>query len=230
MTFSGHRRLKHAGLLPPLPSRQDPQAGARRPPLQVRGLDGAFAGIRWASTNGKPVCPHCGCLDAYDCRRPSGAPRWRCRAKECEKDFSLTSGTLFAFDKLPIATYLLAIAIFVNEVKGKSMLALSGDLGVDYKTAFVSAHKLREAMGEEMRGRVGGGEGKTAEVDAGWFGGYVGPAFSRSRRSNEEWLSPLALLASPPGRAAPRGRRQPTRLWPEPLGRWAAGPLGRWAA
>ena len=139
-----------------------------------------FAAIRWASTNGKPVCPHCGSLEAYDCRRPNGAPRFRC--KGCKGDFSLTSGTLFAFHKMPLQTYLLAICIFVNEVKGKAALALSRDLGVDYKTAFVLTHKLREAMAEEMKGRVVGGEGKTAEIDAGWFGGYVKPKNVREQR------------------------------------------------
>src|SRR5262249_32465862 len=63
--------------------------------------------------------------------------------------------------------------IFCNEVKGKSMLALSRDLGTSYKTAFVLAHKLREAMATELRGRMIGGEGKVAEIDAGYFGGYV---------------------------------------------------------
>ncbi|HLW92231.1 MAG TPA: IS1595 family transposase, partial [Roseiarcus sp.] len=54
-------------------------------------------------------------------------------------------------------------------------LALSRDLGVSYKAAFVLLHKLREAMAEEMKGRVVGGEGKTAEIDGGYFGGYVKP-------------------------------------------------------
>jgi hypothetical protein len=40
----------------------------------------------------------------------------------------------------------------------------------------VLLHKLREAMAAEMRGRVIGGEGKIAEVDPGYFGGYVRPA------------------------------------------------------
>jgi len=31
-------------------------------------------------------------------------------------------------------------------------------------------------MAEEMKGRIVGGEGKTAEVDGGYFGGYVKPA------------------------------------------------------
>src|SRR6266849_2207557 len=82
-----------------------------------------FRRIRWPETNGEPVCPHCGGIDAYDCRRPKGAPRFRCRA--CGKDFSITSGTLFASHKLPLKAYLAAIAIFCNVVKGKSMLAMS---------------------------------------------------------------------------------------------------------
>jgi transposase-like protein len=134
----------------------------------------AFRRIRWHETDGAPVCPHCGGTDAYDCRRLKGAPRFRCRA--CVKDFSITSGTLFASHKLPLRCYLAAIAIFCNEVKGKSMLALSRDLCVSYKCAFVLAHKLREAMAVELKGRVVGGEGKVAEVDSGYFGGYVKPA------------------------------------------------------
>jgi hypothetical protein len=105
---------------------------------------------------------------------PERCPRWRCKA--CRKDFSVTSGTLFAFHKLPLRSYLLAIVIFCNEVKGKSMLALSRDLGTQYKTAFVLAHKMREAMASELRGVHIGGEGRKAEIDGAYFGGYVKPA------------------------------------------------------
>jgi hypothetical protein len=109
----------------------------------------------------------------------------------CRKSFSITSGTLFAFRKLPLRGYLAAIAIFCNEVKGKSMLALSRDLGTSYKAAFVLAHKLREAMAEELKGRMIGGEGKTAEIDGGYFGGYVKPANRvedrKDRRRRDAW-------------------------------------------
>src|SRR5208282_4774047 len=77
----------------------------------------------------------------------------------CGKDFSITSGTLFASHKLPLRCYLAAIAIFCNEVKGKSALALSRDLNVSYKCAFVLLHKLREGMAAELKGRMIGGEG-----------------------------------------------------------------------
>jgi len=93
-----------------------------------------FIRLRWSDNDGNAYCPHCGCLKVYSCRRPNGAPRWRCKA--CRKDFSVTSGTLFASHKMPLRAYLLAIAVFCNEVKGKSMLALSRDLGTHYKTAF----------------------------------------------------------------------------------------------
>src|SRR5271163_4032054 len=136
--------------------------------------ESAFRRVRWSETNGEPVCPICGGLDAYDCRRPNGAPRFRCRA--CQKDFSITSGTLFASHKLPLRLYLAAIAIFCNEVKGKSMLAMSRDLGLSYKAAFVLGHKMREAMAAELKGRTLGGEDKIAEVDGAYFGGYVKPA------------------------------------------------------
>src|SRR5580692_5709639 len=142
--------------------------------------EATFKGVRWSETAGEPVCPYCGGLDAYDCRRPNGAPRFRCRA--CGKDFSITSGTLFASHKLPLRIYLAAIAICVNEVKGKSMLAMSRDLGLSYKAAFVLCHKMREAMAAEIRGRQIGGEGTEASIDGAYFGGYVKPANRREHR------------------------------------------------
>lgn len=144
-------------------------------------VETTFRELRWADTNGAPICPKCGSLDAYDCRRPNGAPRFRCRS--CKADFSITSDTLFAWHKMPLRTYLFAIVIFCNEVKGKSMLALSRDLGASYKSCFVLAHKLREAMAEELRGRTLGGPGAVVEVDGGYFGGHVRPAnFKENRR------------------------------------------------
>jgi transposase-like protein len=137
-----------------------------------------FRNVRWA--DGKASCSHCGCPTVYECRRQIGALRFRCKA--CRKDFSITSGTLFAFHKMPLRTYLAAIAIFVNEVKGKSALALSRDLDCQYKTAFVLAHKLREAMASELKGMRIGGEGETVEVDGGYFGGYVKPANHKEER------------------------------------------------
>jgi transposase-like protein len=139
-----------------------------------------FRQVRWDATNGAPVCPKCGGLDAYECRRPSGALRFRCKA--CKADFSITSGTLFDNHKLPLRMYLAAIAVFCNEVKGKSMVAMSRDLGLAYKSAFVLCHKMREAMAEEMKGRVIGDDHNEASVDGAYFGGHIRPANLREHR------------------------------------------------
>jgi len=80
------------------------------------GVENVFLRLRWPETDGKPVCPDCGCATCYACRRPEGQLRWRCKA--CRRDFSITSGTLFAWHKLPLRTYLLAVVVFCNEVKG----------------------------------------------------------------------------------------------------------------
>lgn len=67
---------------------------------------------------------------------------------------------------------LAAIAIFVNGAKGVAALQLSRDLDVQYKTAFVLTHKLREAMAREQMGRQLDG---IVEIDGAYFGGYVKP-------------------------------------------------------
>jgi hypothetical protein len=46
----------------------------------------------------------------------------------------------------------------------------------------VLGHKLREAMATEMKGVRLGGEGRTVEVDGGYFGGYVKPANHKENR------------------------------------------------
>jgi hypothetical protein len=46
----------------------------------------------------------------------------------------------------------------------------------------VLAHKLREAMASEIKGRVLGGLGKIVEVDGGYFGGYIKPTNHQANR------------------------------------------------
>src|SRR3954452_1528360 len=112
----------------------------------------AFVAIRFADNGGAAFCPRCECtvVYTYAARRI-----WKCKA--CSHQFSVTSGTIFASRKLAIRDYLAAIAIFVNAVKGISALQLGRDLDVQYKTAFVLAHKLREAIAkEQMQGTLAG--------------------------------------------------------------------------
>jgi len=128
----------------------------------------AFRNIRWSETDGDPICPECGCLDSYDLKT-----RQVFKCKGCGKQFSITSGTIFHGRKLAVRDILAAIAVFINGAKGYSALQLSRDLSVDYKTAFVLLHKVREAI---QVAREEGALSGDVEVDGAYFGGYVKPS------------------------------------------------------
>jgi transposase-like protein len=141
-----------------------------------------FTAIRFADNGGEAYCPKCECKIVYAMKSRA---LWKCKA--CNHQFSVTSGTIFASRKLPIRDYLLATAIFVNAVKGISALQLGRDLDVQYKTAFVLAHKLREAVGSEQDGLTLDG---VVEIDGAYVGGHSKPenikADRKDRRLVEE--------------------------------------------
>ena len=146
----------------------------------LRLSDGAawetFKAIRWTDTGGEPVCPRCGGLAPYAL---NDNRRFKC--SQCGHKFSVTSGTIFASRKMDLRDILAAIAIFVNGAKGHSALQLSRDLDCQYKTAFVLAHKIREAMAAEQAASEISG---VVEVDGAYFGGYVKPANNRADRKD----------------------------------------------
>lgn len=139
----------------------------------------AFKEIRWAVNGGQPVCPRCGSVEVYEYRA-----RRIFKCKGCGSQFSITTATMFASRKLPMRDILAAIAIFVNGAKGVSALQLSRDLDVQYKTAFVLAHKLREAMAAETKAATLNG---TVEVDGAFFGGYVKPENRKEDRKDRRF-------------------------------------------
>lgn len=129
----------------------------------------AFKAVRFADNGGEPCCPDpkCDRAPAYQlrCRR-----EFTC--KRCAKRFTVTTGTIFASRKLRFKHLLFAIKLFVDGVNGHAALRLRRDLGVSYKSAFVLAHKLREAMGSLQNDRPLTG---TIEVDGIYIGGHVRP-------------------------------------------------------
>ncbi len=135
-----------------------------------------FCEMRWPETDGEAVCPRCGCVETYDI-----ATRRKFKCVACHHQFSVTSGTIFASRKLSFVDLLAAIAIFVNGAKGVAALQLSRDLDVQYKTAFVLTHKLREAMAREQMGRQLDG---IVEIDGAYFGGYVKPENHKDDRKD----------------------------------------------
>lgn len=136
-----------------------------------------FVEIRWADNDGQPYCPRCGCVKVYAFMT---RPLWKCAG--CKYQFSVTAGTIFADRKRPIRDYLLAIAIFVNGAKGHSALQLSRDLDCQYRTAFVLAHKLREAIGAEVHNLDQPELSGEVEIDGMYTGGNIKPANKKAER------------------------------------------------
>ena len=128
---------------------------------------GTFCKMRWAETDGAPVCPRCGGLKHYDVK---GRRKFKCAA--CAHQFSVTSGTIFASRKMAFTDLCAAIVLCVNAVKGLSALQLGRDIDCQYKTAFVLAHKIREALAGEI------------ELDGAYFGGKVRPANHKENRKD----------------------------------------------
>ena len=87
----------------------------------------------------------------------------------------------------------------MNGAKGHSALQLSRDLTCQYKTAFVLAHKLREALAAEKADATVSGE---VAVDGAYFGGYVKPAEPQRE-------PPRPSPCGQSDRQAPRRRHRP---------------------
>lgn len=142
-----------------------------------------FEARRFAENDGKPFCPWCGHKEVYaiTTRR-----KWKCAAKGCRRQFSATSGTIFASRKLSHKKLLIAAVYFMWGPKGESAIRLSHRLLVSYPTAFVLQHKLREAITTEqqkhwLRGQV--------ESDGAYFGGHVRPRNNAPARVDRRRLN-----------------------------------------
>ena len=145
-----------------------------------------FCELRWPDTKGSPVCPHCGSGKAY-----AITTRRKFKCKACNRQFSVTSGTMFASHKLGFVDLLGAIALIANAAKGLSSLQLARCIDVSYKTAFVLAHKLREALATETKDLT---LTDTIEVDGAYVGGHVRHHRREDRRSvvAPQWLRAFA--------------------------------------
>ncbi len=135
--------------------------------------------MRW---NGNPVCPHCGEVKPY---RLKDGKAFRCRAKTCRKDFSVTVGTIFENSKIPLATWIAAIYLITAHKKGISSLQLSRDLGVTQKTAWFMNHRVRLIMGEPEPAPLE----CIVEVDE----TYVGGKFANMNRGRRKKFQELGI-------------------------------------
>jgi transposase-like protein len=104
--------------------------------------------MRWP--NGV-CCVHCGVQNVSTITRKKAGDNkrariYQCLEKECGKQFSATSGTIFNDTHLGLDKWFMAIAMICEAKKGMSALQLQRHLGVNYRTAWHMAHRIREAM------------------------------------------------------------------------------------
>jgi transposase-like protein len=123
--------------------------------------------LRWG---GERACPHCGTLGkSYETKKPGV---YRCAAKECRKDFTVTTKSVMESSHIKLHIWLQAFALMTASKKGMSAHQLHRSLKVTYKTAWFLAHRIREAMREGglTPPTPMGGEGKIVEADETYFG------------------------------------------------------------
>lgn len=109
------------------------------------------------------VCPQCGSN-----KTPWKTNRGGFRCQKCDREMSVTAGTLFERSKWPLKTWFLAIWFVTSQKNGANALGLQRVLGLgSYQTAWTWLQKLRRAMVRPGRERLHG----NVEVDEAFVGG-----------------------------------------------------------
>ena len=100
------------------------------------------------------VCDYCGTLgEPYRfANRPSV-----CRCRHCNRDTSLTAGTVMERTHTPLSVWFWAAYLVASQTPGMSAAQFQRQLGLSrYETAFQILHKLRVGMVRPDQDRIGG--------------------------------------------------------------------------
>jgi transposase-like protein len=109
------------------------------------------------------ACPACGGVKSF-----MRGDRLAVQCMGCRRYFSATAGTVMNRTRQPLASWLLAAYLMVTSKRGLSADELRRHLGLArYEPAFLMLHKLRAAMVDPERTRLGG----IVEVDETLVGG-----------------------------------------------------------
>ena len=143
--------------------------------------------VRWGN---EPSCFRCGGTNPYKINRKSQSGVYRCR--ECKKDFTVTTGTVFERSHVSIKNWLMAAALMAASKKGISAHQIHRMLGVTYKTAWFIMHRLRFAMAQPpMKQKLTG----IVEVDETYIGGKARGKRGRGAANKEVVVSLLAACS-----------------------------------
>jgi transposase-like protein len=125
--------------------------------------------LRWGSER---VCPHCGTVNESFATKKAGV--YRCRAKECRKDFSVTTKSVMESSHIKLNIWLQAFFLMASSKKGISSHQLHRALGITYKSAWFLTHRIREAMRSGGLLPPMGGNGGVVEADETYIGRLEG--------------------------------------------------------
>lgn len=151
-----------------------------------------IAKLRWPQGY---TCPSCG----IKTEKPSIMGRGLFLCRQCKRQTSAISGTLFHRTHKPLRTWFLAMWFVTSEKHGASALGLQRVLGFgSYNTAWTWLHKLRRAMVRPGRDQLTG----SVEVDE----TYVGGLGAKVRGRGAKGKSIVAIAAEIRGRGTGRIR------------------------
>ncbi len=97
---------------------------------------------RWGDKG--PVCPRCKCGGKVtEAKNRKPMPYW---CGTCRNRFSVKTGTVMQSSKISYQNWVIAMYMYVCNLKGVSSMKLHRDLGITQKSAWFLVHRLREAM------------------------------------------------------------------------------------
>jgi transposase-like protein len=123
-----------------------------------------IASLRWM--NGV-ICPHC---ESKEVGFLKTRRIWKCKNKDCRKQFSVKTGTIFEESPIALDKWLMAIWLVVNCKNGISSYEIARDLKVTQKSAWFMLHRIRLALKNGSWAKLGG-TGGPVEVDETFIGG-----------------------------------------------------------
>jgi len=89
--------------------------------------------------------------------------------KDCDYQFSVTSGTVFNDSHLPLGKWFLTTHLLCEAKKGMSACQIQRTVGMSYKTAWYLCHRIRHAMTQTDKPMLDG----KVEMDVTYVGGKI---------------------------------------------------------
>jgi transposase-like protein len=133
------------------------------------------ASMRWP---GGVTCPHC---EGKRVSYLSSRRIWKCMAKDCHKQFSVKTFSVFEDSPIALDKWLTAVWLVVNCKNGISSYEIARDVKVTQKSAWFMLHRIRLALRDGNWNRKIDGDGGPIEVDETFIGGKY-QNMHRSRR------------------------------------------------